>query len=1145
MQDILGESLRKLKKIRVRKTRMIAILLVLSLVVSLDVFWWLRQPGLTLAGDADCGIVEHTHDEGCQSGETTCNLTEHVHDVSCYSDDTADVETQLDWQKMFADYPYTGNLRNDLVGIAKTQVGYTESTRNFYVGSDGLRRGYNRYGAWYGTPYTDWSALFVSFCLHYASADPSITPGNTGANAMAEAWNNLKKYAPAGEYIPVAGDLVFFTDNTVGIVTEVYNATCYVIRGDADGAVRGEHLSLTAPTVAGWGLTEGTFSQNKDPTREEMLDISKGPAVFIFEGGAPPPSVRRFALRSSQTVTDLLTYLNTNGGSYFFTLLDRNNQELPKDDSGNYVVQVNTLYKLTISFSSHAGFAPGTYQYQIPNGLRVDGGEGSFILQDGTCVGDWSVTNDGLITLNFNKDINNRSDITISTTLGIWFPDQNGSIDFDGKISVSVQKPPEEKEHTKLNKWGSAGKEEDGEDPSKIYWTIEIQGKKDSKIPGNSITDQIKIGDHHFTQSDIDGGLHFGVGEYDLQTGEQLAWHAWDVMPGDPNLTWTETGWTYDIPESIKCQWCPTPVTLGNNGWIYYIEYTSTPKPADIAGKVWYTNEVIVDGQYMEGWGSFEHAQVQASILKEGSFHGDADNGMFLWEIQAIVPGKVAGEKAVYLWQVMDNLRIKHDVDGVIGYVENDANQAVVTATQGGKTIPVPQVSNVTESDKFAWYNMWSADHGDGIYYGRALVLLNRCHCTEENCQFWEHGACGSRYWYAAADGYWYTNGMCHCWTEEENTTFTFSYNTNNISVIEKYGGQGNSLQNEALLQNTVYLENGTANTITAGTAAADVPIPGVFKKELTQDYNGYVAHYKITVNEGKLVLTNGTPLTIHDTMSTTLAYISGSLVISAEDANGNITTLKQGVDYDVTYDGTGIATDDYGNPVHVLNIVIHRPQPVMYILDYDTTLVLPNQVTGGIKYSNSATISLWGQNIGDVSPEKIFADINIAAKSYKVVLHKTSSMTGLPLSGAEFGLFNTQGGLITSGVTDENGMLTFETNVVNGIILRDHQLYYIQELRAPPGYQLDDTKYWICFCGETTPICETCAEVMAEKNAIRILSEQPGNIHIENDLLSYDLPNTGGPGIYPLMLASVIMIITPLVYSFILRRKRERRDSS
>ena len=61
MQDILGESLRKLRKIRVRKTRMIAILLVLSFVVSLDVFWWLRQPGLTLAGDADCALLQERH----------------------------------------------------------------------------------------------------------------------------------------------------------------------------------------------------------------------------------------------------------------------------------------------------------------------------------------------------------------------------------------------------------------------------------------------------------------------------------------------------------------------------------------------------------------------------------------------------------------------------------------------------------------------------------------------------------------------------------------------------------------------------------------------------------------------------------------------------------------------------------------------------------------------------------------------------------------------------------------------------------------------------------------------------------------------------------------------------------------------------
>ena len=101
MQDILSESLKKLKKKRVRRTRMISILLVLSFVVSLDVFWFLRQPGLTLAGDADCGITEHTHTWSCQNDQTPCRLIEHVHTIECYSDETADTEWQFEWQKMF------------------------------------------------------------------------------------------------------------------------------------------------------------------------------------------------------------------------------------------------------------------------------------------------------------------------------------------------------------------------------------------------------------------------------------------------------------------------------------------------------------------------------------------------------------------------------------------------------------------------------------------------------------------------------------------------------------------------------------------------------------------------------------------------------------------------------------------------------------------------------------------------------------------------------------------------------------------------------------------------------------------------------------------------------------------------------------
>ena len=1190
---------------------MSVIMLILSLVVSVDVFWVLRQPGWTLAGDADCGILEHTHDEVCYQTavvdenpitELVCEYQEHVHSIECYSDKAADVESMLDWQAMFAAYPYTGDLRQDLVGIAKTQVGYTESTLNFQVGDDGVRRGYTRYGAWYGTPYREWSTVFVSFCLNYAGADPAEVPGNTGAAAMAELWRQRGKYASLGEYTPVSGDVVFFHDNTTGIVAEIQLASFCVIRGDVDGAVCSEVISLTDASIAGWGSTVGTVAKEEvaegeaegkvpmgniptgdNPTgdipagdvptgvlpegeiskeealqgeslkeevsEEALLDISNGPAVFIFENGESPgqPQMQRFALRNTRTITDLLPYLEANGGGYFFTLLDFDNHELPKDDAGNYVVQAEQDYKLTISFTSPKGFLPGTYQYQIPNGLLVDGGEGTFVLKDGTNVGNWVVTDEGLITLVFNENMNSRSDITISATLGIHFPEQEDPIDFDGKITVTIEKPSQEVLKTQIYKWGSQGNESHGPDfdPTKIYWTVYIVPHEGSQVPGSTFTDYVLsgeyLGEHHYTESDIAGGITFGVSEYDPVTGAAINWHSWHVPGDDPNLTWTEEGWTYVMPQTAVCEWCGE-ITLGNKGWDYYMEYTSTPKPSYVSGALGYMNHVNVDQQDAEGWAEFTHGEILAEIIKHGAFVADAQGGAFLWEFQAIIPGMKEGQKAEYNWYVMDYMSIRNSEDVHVTYVQNDADKVTVTASYNGGTITVPNIRDATANDPFAWENNWSVNRGDGVYYGRQLSLLCRCHCNAENCQFWNGHSCESAYWYQAEDGYWYTNGFCLCWGETDNTVFTFTYRTDDLTTVESYGGMNNYLRNEAVLHNMIILPNGSLGGVQIADSHASVPIPGLFKKALTHDFDGYTANYKITVNEAKLSLTNGSPLNIRDEMTQTLAYISGSLVITSEDANGNTVTLRQGEDYTVNYDGTGNQTDENGKPVHVLDIVILHPQPVMYLLDYDTTLIIPAGTTQAIKYTNSANVTLWGESISGTTSEKVYADINIAAKSYKVEMFKSCALTGEPLGGATFGLYNEQGGLITTEVTDANGELYYQTNIVEGIILREHVLYYMQELKAPPGYQLDDRKYWFCFCDEESDSCETCTEVMEGTGGTRIPFEQVGKVHIVNERINYDLPSTGGPGSTPIILVGVILVAAPLVYGFFRRRKQERR---
>ena len=1138
MQDVLDLCLRQVKKNRARRMRIIAIVLVLSLIVSLDVFWSLRQPGWTLAGDADCGIVEHTHDEGC---EENCSILEHVHEIQCYSDKEADLETQLDWQELLKDYPYTGDLTLDLVGIAKTQVGYTESATNFQVDDQGIRRGYNRYGAWYGIPYSDWSAMFVSFCLHFAGADPEEYPGNTGASSMVQLWTKLGKYVPADTYVPLPGDLVFFQDNTVGIVSEVQTNSIQVICGDVNDAVTTDLLLCSDSSIAGWGITNPARPEEEVPeeeppvTERDILDISQGPAFFIFQEGETLPPRQTYSLRNSRAIIDLLPYLESTDGGYFFTLLDTNNQELPKDENGNYIAQANTGYKLTLSFDAPEGFLPGTYQYQIPNGLMVDGGEGTFKLKDGTNVGSWTVTDTGLITMVFNENINNRTDIIISSTMGIHFPEQDEPLDFDGKITVTVEKPPAQTYPTYMNKWGNQGGVPGaaGTDTSKIYWQLEIIGNKDSQIPGNILTDHIILGEwsktHRFTESDIANGLTFGV-------GENGNWHSWFVPGDDPHLIWTEYGWTYKMPTTAVCQWCGE-ITLGNEGWYYYIDYTSTPDRTSNAGTFGYENDATIDGAYGYAWVNFTQGETTGEIKKNGSFTSDASGGGFFWEFQVFIPGRKDGKKADYHWYIMDNLSLLDPDGNITKRVENDAHLAKVYVTYNGTTMEIPRIQDATDSDMLAWDNAWTATE-NGINYGREFNLLCRCQCTADTC-YW--GSCDD-YWYIRDDGTAAQNGFCQCWTPTEDMVFTFVYKTQDMALVEKYGGMGYQLLNEA---NLYYKPDGDLDGALVDSSTAPVPIPGLFKKELTQDFNGYTAHYKVTVNEAKVVLTDGSALHIHDAMTKTLAYISGSLVITTEDANGNMGQLQQGVDYTVTYDGTGNQTDENGKEVHVLDIVILHPQPVKYILDYDTTLLMPEQVTSGVKYSNSATITLWGQDVTDNATEKVYADINIAAKTYQVELTKTAAENGQPLQGATFGLFNEKDGLITTGTTGADGKLMFQTNTVEGIILREHVIYYVQELKAPMGYQLDDTKYWFCFCNETGSSCGIYKDILPGVNVMRIPFEQVGQIPITNQLQHYDLPETGGSGTEPLILVSVVFMITPLVYLFIPRRKRERRDDA
>ena len=210
-----------------------------------------------------CGKEPHTHGESCRNeqGELTCTLEEHTHSLACYADPTADVETAEIWEQTFGDVTLTGDWRLDALAIARSQLGYAESTRNYAVAEDGQTpMGYTRYGAWKGDPYGDWNALFAAFCLHYGGAENIPTDKDCGswAAALADA------FLPAQSHEAAPGELVFFdrdgdgTADWVAIVAEVTAGEegapsgITVIAGDADGAVQQRSYALEDPTILGY-----------------------------------------------------------------------------------------------------------------------------------------------------------------------------------------------------------------------------------------------------------------------------------------------------------------------------------------------------------------------------------------------------------------------------------------------------------------------------------------------------------------------------------------------------------------------------------------------------------------------------------------------------------------------------------------------------------------------------------------------------------------------------------------------------------------------------------------------------------------------------------------------------------------------------
>ncbi|MCI5901515.1 MAG: CHAP domain-containing protein [Blautia sp.] len=226
-----------------------------------------------------CGQEEnenaHAHTEACYERVLTCEREEHTHSLPCYSDPNADIESEAVWRNSVSGVSLTGIWADDVIAIAQSQLGYTESTRNYIVTEENQIKGITRYGQWYGDPYGDWCAMFASFCLNYANV-----PLPLEASCSNWQYSLSDIYYGSGSYLPVKGDIVFFDNDGdggadhVGLVAEAGEDSGLVtIEGNSSDCVQYVSYGMYDSRIMGYAaLPVNPDTMEAEEDTEEIVD---------------------------------------------------------------------------------------------------------------------------------------------------------------------------------------------------------------------------------------------------------------------------------------------------------------------------------------------------------------------------------------------------------------------------------------------------------------------------------------------------------------------------------------------------------------------------------------------------------------------------------------------------------------------------------------------------------------------------------------------------------------------------------------------------------------------------------------------------------------------------------------------------------
>lgn len=327
----------------------------------------------------------HVHSEECYEAVLICEETEHAHTLACYSNPDADLESQSMWESTLSGVTITGVWSQDVLAVARSQLGYSESTENYIVSDSGELKGITRYGQWYGDPYGDWSAMFVSFCLSYARVPQSVLPAAGSCPALLACAGG--RFRGASGYTPAQGDILLLDENgdscadRAGFVNSVSDSSVQIISGDLGDSVQFAAYSIESASILGYiTLTPENAPIEEEPAEDAVMLLSDEP---------------------DSTPIDVAPYIT--GATLYY-----------RNDSGEWIEAAeDTVIPGTakLKLSAQFGNVPlsvllangGLLQCTLPELLLDPAEEGTMTNEEGDEIGTVSVSN-GILTIDFHDE---------------------------------------------------------------------------------------------------------------------------------------------------------------------------------------------------------------------------------------------------------------------------------------------------------------------------------------------------------------------------------------------------------------------------------------------------------------------------------------------------------------------------------------------------------------------------------------------------------------------------------------------------------------------------------------------------------------------------------------------------------------------